>query len=285
MYADTHIHLTYRSYEGEFPCIGVENGSANISRADRELLIQKFKDSNIGFVVEPGIDLESNEKLICLSQKYPGYVYPVVGIHPTRVVNTKWSDRKKIEELARKGKAVAIGELGLDYHLERKEQHRFRQYMWFIWQILLADKLNLPLVLHIRNADKAAIRILWLFKKRIHGGVVHCFNGNSRNAKIYSREFGFELGIGASVFDSDYVGLADAVLETPIENLVLETDGPFVRPLRPEGISGKQWKKARNTSLIIPLVAEKIAEIKDMDVRDVERITSENAINLFGINV
>ena len=115
--------------------------------------------------------------------------------------------------------------------------------MWFIYQIKLADRANLPLVLHIREADKDAIRVLRLFKDRLHGGVCHCF------------------GTGP----------------------VLETDSPYVKPEKPAEFSGKAWRKARNTSLILPAVTQRTAELKGMSCEDVERITFNNAVRVFDL--
>lgn len=139
-------------------------------------------------------------------------------------------DFERVKGYSKSEGVIAIGETGLDYHYERREQHRLKQKIWFLWQIRLADKLGLPLILHIRMADEDAIRILRRNKKKLHGG---------------------------------------------------ETDGPYVKPERPEEITGKKWTKVRNTSLILPGVAAKIAEIKGIAVEDVLRITEENTRRLF----
>ena len=178
---------------------------------------------------------------------------------------------------------IAIGETGLDYHYERREQHRLKQKIWFRWQIRLADELGLPLILHIRMADEDAIRILRRNKKKLHGGVCHCFCGGADVAHIYTEELGLCLGIGGTLLmKPEYSDpLQKAVAAVPIKYLLLETDGPYVKPGRPEGITGKKWTKARNTSLILPAVASRIAEIKEIAVEDVFRITSENTRRLF----
>lgn len=282
MYVDSHIHLTHHLFEGQFPSID-DTTSLEVAQNTRESLLEKMKNSGISFCVEPGIDIDSNYRIIEFSSQYSGYIFPAVGLHPTRTFNVKWARRKELEKLSLSNGVVAIGELGLDYHYDRKDQHRIRQIMWFVWQICLADRRKLPLVLHIRLADKDAIRILRLYKKRIHGGVCHCFSGDAETAGIYTKEFGFMLGIGGSLLRDDCSDLEEAIKATPLANLILETDSPYVKPQRPENMTGKRWRKVRNTSMIIPAVAQKIAKIKDVDISEVETVTSYNARKLFGI--
>ena len=176
---------------------------------------------------------------------------------------------------------IAIGELGLDYHYKRLKQHRIRQKMWFVWQLKLAEKSHLPLILHIRLGDTDAIKILRHHKDKLNGGVCHCFNQGSDIAKIYTEEFGFMLGIGGSLLQEGCEKLEQTVRDIPLEHLILETDGPYVRPIRPENVTGKKWKKTRNSSLIIPDIAQRVAELKKIDVDEVERITTENVVRVF----
>lgn len=283
MFVDSHIHLSRRKYDNEFPCVVSEKEQERIVYLNRDKLIDKMKAEGVGFVVEPAVEFESNEQILKLADRYPGYIYPAVGIHPTRVYRTSFKKRKELEKLSGDKKIAAIGELGLDYHYERKEQHRLKQFMWFIWQLELANKCRLPLILHIRLADDDAIKILRLFKGKIYGGVCHCFCRDYKYAKIYTEELGFYLGIGGALLQNNNEALADAVRQTPLEYLLLETDGPYVKGEKPEGITKRAWHNARNTSLIIPDIAAKIAEIKGIDKETVESVTTENAKKLFGV--
>lgn len=192
-----------------------------------------MKESGIGFVVEPAVELESNSQLLELAQKYPDFVYPAVGVHPTRSFLTEWKNRHIVDSLSSNPNVIAIGELGLDYHYSRMQQHRIKQFMWFIWQLKLADRRQLPLVLHIRLADKDAIHILRFYKKKLHGGVCHCFTKGVEEARICTKEFGFYLGIGGALLQEDSEELARAVKDTPLEFIILETDGPYVKPTHP----------------------------------------------------
>ena len=283
MFIDSHIHLSHPSYS--IPFLFYSPTTHSLSTTTRSNLIEEFRSTKISAVIEPAIELESNERLLALSREYPNFVFPAVGVHPTRTPQTPWSARKQVEEWSKDKNVIAIGELGLDYHHARREQYRLKQKLWFIWQILLADKRNLPVILHIRLADRDAIRILRFFKNKLHGGVCHCFTGNAETARIYTQEFGFLLGIGGYLLQGTETSraLEEAVKETPLECIVLETDGPYVKPKAPEKISGKQWKKSRNTSLMIPEVAKRIAEIKGIEVEEVERITTKNVKTHFKI--
>ena len=283
MFVDSHIHLSYYLFNQKFPYIDYGISDDAVEYTTRENMIERMRAEGIEFCVEPGIDLASNALLLSLSEKHKGFILPVVGVHPTRTPETKWSGRKEIERLSEREDVAGIGELGLDYHYERKKQHGFRQKMWFRWQLRLAHKRALPLVLHIRDADRDAIRILRRYKKKLHGGVCHCFNSDAETARIYTEELGLMLGIGGSILQKPcYIAaLEEAVRQTPLEYILLETDAPYVKPTRPEGISKKQWRKIRNTSLLIPLVAKRVAELKGVEVSEVERITTENARRLF----
>lgn len=283
MFIDSHIHLTHHLFEGVVPCIDTSKAGERIIYKNRDALIAKMKDDGIGFCIEPGIGLDTNYEILKFTDSYPDFLYPAVGVHPTRAPQTEWKRRREIEELSNDSRVVAIGELGLDYHYERKKQHRLKQKMWFVWQLLLADKRQLPLILHIRLADEDAIKILRRFKKRIHGGVCHCFNQGLDIAKIYTDEFGLMLGIGGMLLKDECAELENAIRDIPLEYLLLETDGPYVKPIKPDEISVKRWGKARNTSLILPDIAARIADLKGINVADVERITTDNAERLFCI--
>lgn len=280
---DSHIHLSYKYYDQTFPYIGMESEKYVIQTGSRESLIAEMKEHGIEYCIEPAIDVDSNELLLRLSEEYKGYIYPAVGNHPTRCIRSALRDWGRVKEYAEREGVIAIGETGLDYHYERREQHRLKQKIWFLCQIGLADKLGLPLILHIRAADEDAIRILRKNKKKLHGGVCHCFCGGSVEAKIYTEEFGLCLGIGGTLLMKPEISepLRQAVIDTPIKYLILETDGPYVKPQRPEAVTGKKWAKARNTSLILPAVAARIAELKGMMSEDVLKITEDNTRRVF----
>lgn len=293
---DTHIHLSYFMFEEQFPYL-VYDGDYAIRNGTREQLIEQMRDAGIRCCIDPGIGIDSNEKLLALAERWPGFVYAAVGVHPTRTYEYKtrrqettltarlhWKERKQLDAWADHPAVVAIGETGLDYHHPRKTQHRLRQKLWFLYQLRLAHRRGLPVILHIRDADTDALRILKRFKNRLHGGVCHCFCGTPETAAEYTA-LGLKLGIGGSLLmDLPRThALEQAVAATPLEALVLETDGPYVKPSCPQ-LEQKQLKAARNTSLILPAVARRIAELKNIPVEEVLRVTSQNAVTLFGLD-
>lgn len=282
---DSHIHLSYRLYDQQFPFIAIARDVYEIQYSNREELIKMEKDAGIEFCIEPAIDVESNDLLLKLSKQFAGFIYPAVGNHPTRCIHSYIKDFRQVRKFANDKNVIAIGETGLDYHYERKEQHRIKQKIWFKWQIQLADKLGLPLILHIRNAHDDAIKMLRKNKEGLHGGVCHCFVGNASVARVYTEELGLCLGIGGSLLMRPEISepLCEAVKESPLEKILLETDGPFVKPIKPDYITKKKWEKARNTSLILPVIANRIAELKGITVAEVLKITEENTRRVFGI--
>ena len=283
---DSHIHLSYKYFDQIFPYLDFDGEDFKIvADGRRDALIDEMKSRGISCCIEPAIDVDSNELLLNLSKGCDGFIYPAVGNHPTRCINSKLRDFKRVKKFSEGDGIIAIGETGLDYHYERKDQHRLKQKIWFQWQINLADKLGLPLILHIRQADEDAVKILRKNQKKLHGGVCHCFCGGADIARIYTEELGLCLGIGGTLLmKPEYRRqLEETVIATPIEYLLLETDGPYVKPERPDAVTGKKWTKARNTSLILPAVAEKIAYLKGISVEEVLRITEENTKRVFKI--
>lgn len=281
---DSHIHLSCRYYNQTFQYIDYDRRKYTIvADGQRGALIEEMKSRGVSCCIEPAIDVDSNELLLNLSNENGGFIYPAVGNHPNRCIHSKLRDFKRVRSFSGRDGIVAIGETGLDYHYKRKEQHRLKQKIWFQWQINLADNLSLPLILHIRQADKDAVKILRRNRKKLHGGVCHCFYGGADIARIYTEEFGLCLGIGGTLLmKPEYrERLEEAVIATPVEYLLLETDGPYVKPEKLNDVTGKKWTKARNTSLILPAIAEKIAELKGMDVDDVIRITEKNTKRVF----
>lgn len=181
---------------------------------------------------------------------------------------------------------IAVGETGLDFHFQRQDQHRWKQIVFFVYQIALAHRRKLPLILHIRQADRMAIPILRLFKPFLHGGVAHCFYGDVKTAQAFIC-LGFHLGIGGTLLQDKGAGetLRETVRQIPLEHLLLETDAPYVHPACDVITSGKMRSKIRNTSLILPAIVRKIAELKNIDVETVERQTTQNTIDTFHLRL
>jgi TatD DNase family protein len=224
-----------------------------LEEGDLDTLFARMERRGIRYFIEPGIKLESNRQVLALAQKYPGKVFPAVGVHPTRAIYEKWPDRKQLISYLKAPGVVAIGETGLDYHHDRKEQHRLRQKLWFLYQLKLAKRSGLPLVLHIRDAHEDALRILKHHPATKNGGVVHCFNGDTRAAMEYVK-LGLHVGIGGSLLQQEErsAALAEAVRHIPLEKILVETDAPYVMPYCKDVLPPKQLRRTRNSSLILP---------------------------------
>lgn len=283
---DSHAHYTHARFQRPFRYLTVENQDYALAEGNLPELFTLMEQRSILCSVEPGISLESNEEILLFCEAHPGRVFPAIGVHPTRTFAVQWRNRRRLEDLSRAPGVVAIGETGLDYHYARKDQHRFCQYCWFLYQLGLAWRRKLPLILHIRDAYEDALRILRHHPARSCGGVVHCFNGTRQIAEDYL-ELGFFLGIGGSILQPEEQAgdLWEAVRTAPLERLLLETDAPFVLPYCKDRFPGKLRRRSCNTSLILPKVAEKIAELKGLSAEEVERVTTENAIRLFSLPV
>ncbi len=283
MIIDSHAHYAHEMYEGEFPFIDISENGYAISHSDRQGMFERMKECGICAYIEAATSFKRHEEQLSLAEKYRGYVYFSAGLHPKECAHVPLKHRKKLIGNASEISAIAIGETGLDYSIPRRKQHRIRQKMWFIHQIKLADELKLPLILHVRDADKDALKILKKHKKLLHGGVAHCFHGDYATAKEFI-SLGFALGIGSKLLE-DNGEFCEAVINVPLSSLIVETDAPYLRPdISYVEASNRQKKKARNSSLILPSVIEKIAALRGEDAGCVERAVYENTLRVFGIS-
>ena len=232
------------------------------------------------------MSLQSCEEVLQLCGESNGRIFPAMGVHPTRSIYEKWSDRHKLDTFAKMPGVVAIGECGLDYHYKREEQHRLTQHIWFLYQLDLAWRLKKPVILHVRDAHEDALRILKFHPARKLGGVIHCFYGSKEIAEQYLK-LGYHFGIGGSVLQLEERAkdLWEAIPHIPLDRILLETDAPFILPYCKDVIQPKLLRRARNTSLILPAVIEKIAELKGISADEVEQGTTDNTIRLFSLPI
>ena len=286
MIIDSHAHYNNNAYKKPFRYLSYDKDGYTLKDGDRAELFQDLLDANIPYAIEPGVSLESCKEVLELSAQYPGRIFPAMGIHPTRSIFEKWSDRHKLDSYAKMSGVIAIGEIGLDYHYKREEQHRLKQHIWFIYQLNLAWKLKLPVILHVRDAHKDALRILKWHPARKLGGVIHCFYGSKEIAQQYLK-LGYHIGIGGSVLQLEERAkdLWEAIACIPLDRILVETDAPFILPYCKDVIQPKFLRRARNTSLILPAVIKKIAELKGISANDVEKATTTNAIRLFRLPI
>lgn len=233
---------------------------------DREDLIKSLQGQGVSYIVSCGCDLEST-KLNCeLAEKYD-FFYFTAGFHPENIDSASYEALEEIKKYATHKKCVAIGEIGLDYHWTKETKDKQKEF--FIKQIELAKELDLPVVVHDREAHGDTLDIL---KQTKPSGVLHCFSGSKEMAKEVI-SLGMYIGFnGVATFKNARKSL-EVAKEIPIERIVLETDCPY---LAPEPYRGK-----RNNSSYIPFVAEKIGSLLEIDVQELLNITNENAKRLY----
>lgn len=283
MIIDSHAHYAHASFSGTFRYLSWED-TWTLKEGTLEDLLAKMEEAGIAISVEPGIGLDFNEKILTLAEKYPGRIFPAVGCHPTRCIHEKWSDRKRLDAFCTRPGVVALGETGLDYHHPRQEQHRGKQYLWFLYQLYLARKHRIPLILHIRDADWDAIRVLKLYRPQ-YGGVVHCCGEGWDIISEYLK-MGLYIGVGGVLLNpARNEKLKAAIPKIPLERIVIETDSPYVLPQCKDVLSPKLVRRARNSSLILPRVIQEIAALQGRSPEEVERITAENALRLYRLPV
>ena len=249
MFIDTHTHLSLEDYD------------------DIDLVIKENRDNNISKIIISGCTRDSIIESLKYIDKYDD-VFATIGYHPSEVDDCNDDDLILLEEQLKHKKVVGVGEIGLDYHYGKED--RDKQIELFEKQLKIAEINNLPVVIHSRDATEDTINILKKYNVR---GVMHCFSGSIETAKIYT-SMGFLLGIGGVVTFKNS-NLFKVVEEVGIENIVLETDSPY---LTPEPFRGK-----KNSSKYIPYIAERIAEILNISVEEVGKITSNNASSMFDL--
>ena len=237
---------------------------------DRDDLLKKINQS-VDYVINCGADLKSSRESINLANKFD-FIFAAVGVHPENVKDIKQKDLDELEFLVKKNKKVkAIGEIGLDFY--QKGFSRDEQIYFFKKQLEIANKLNLPVIIHSREANQDTFEIIKSFAKT--NGVIHCYSGDVKMALDYIN-LGFFIGIGGIITFKNAKKMLDVVKNISIENILLETDCPY---LSPEPNRGK-----RNDSSNLIYVAQKIAEIKNVALNEVAEKTKLNAKKLFDIN-
>jgi len=255
MFIDTHTHLFYPNFNGEL-----------------EEVIQRARNEGVDYMIVPGTDLASSAQAIELAEKYE-FIYAAVGVHPHDSKDWDEALLKNLEELASNKKVVAIGETGLDYFYDFSPKEK--QIQAFEDQIKLAVKLKLPLIIHNREADKDVMEIMRKYNGQVRAQF-HCFAGSIEDARELI-EMHHYISFTGNITFTKADNLRKVLSRIDTENLLLETDSPFMTPVPHRG--------KRNEPSMIRLVAEKIAEVHHVTVEDVARTTSFNAYKLFGIGM
>lgn len=254
MLIDTHAHLEMREFND-----------------DREDVIRRAREAGVEYIVTIGTTVESSRDAVLLADKYD-FIYAAIGIHPHEVKDILHPAYDIIRHFAQHEKVVAYGEIGLDYHYDRSP--RADQRRKFRDMLREARELELPVIIHDREAHEDTLQILSEEWPKDLGGVLHCFSGDAAMAKR-AIEMGLSLSIAGPVTFPKAEALREVVRQVPIEHLLLETDSPY---LAPQPVRGK-----RNEPAFVRHTAEAIAAVKGLSFDDVARITSFNAMQLFGI--
>ncbi len=284
---DTHTHDYFSAFD-----------------EDRKEMFQRSREAGIVAKIQIGCDEVSSLAAVKLAQENDNF-FATIGVHPTDVKNigkrveyrTKGFENYQpvvhnISELGdffenlilnHREKIVGIGECGFDFYHDKKEDFYEIQKEALIMQFKLAEKYNLPLVIHTREANEELVSF---FEKQIRTpqssnlkirGVIHCFSGTLEMAKLFTEKYGFYLGIGGIITYNKSTELREIVAQIPAKFLITETDAPFLPP--------HQWRKknSRNESTSLPEIVAKIAEVQGLEVSEMAKILEKNSRNLFGI--
>jgi len=253
MIIDTHAHLDFPDY-----------------KTDRDEVIKRAEEVGVKYIINVGTSVGTSVKSIELAKKYD-HIYASVGIHPNSASNVPADDWSRLEALAGESKVVAIGETGLDYYRDRSK--REDQKRLFHQHLELAEKHNLPVIIHNREASKDCLEIVRKYSGRIKG-VIHCFAGSRDDAEEFLK-LGFHISFAGPITFPKAENLREALKAVPVEKLLLETDCPFLAP--------QQKRGKRNEPSYLQYTIPVLAELYKLSVEDIKRITSLSAINLFGI--
>lgn len=251
-FIDTHSHIYDTGFQEDMDAVMVAAKSVGIEK-----------------IYMPGIDSTCIDDMMGMETKYPGFCIPMMGLHPCYVKENYQEELAIVEGWLTKRKFAAIGEIGLDYYWDKtfaKEQQLVfeKQMQWGL-------DYGLPINIHTRNAMGETIEMVKPFAKKGLKGIFHCFSGSKESAEQIV-EMGFLLGLGG-VLTYKNAGVAEAVVDIPMEFLVLETDAPYLPPV--------PYRGKRNEPAFMIEVAKKLAEIKNIPLHEVGEITSENAERIF----
>ena len=238
---------------------------------DRDELLSGMTAKNVEYIVNVGASMASSKRSIALAEKYP-FIYAAVGVHPDEVGKLDDEKFEKLREWTIHEKVKAVGEIGLDYYWD-KEQHDLQKH-WFMRQMELAHEVNLPIIVHSREAAKDTLDMIIAAKPLDLSGIIHCYSYSVEQAREYLN-MGYYIGIGGVLTFKNAKKLKEVAEYAPLSQIVLETDCPYLAPT--------PYRGKRNDSSMIAYVAEELAAIKQMPIEEVLCITNENGKKLYHI--
>lgn len=250
LFIDTHTHIDGEEF-----------------KEDLDEVIQRARNAGAIKLFIPAINLDSVKTISAICQRYPGFCFGMVGLHPEEVKE----DYADVINKMVMDDAIAIGEVGLDFYWSR--EYEKEQLAAFEKQVEWSIERHLPLMIHCRKAQNEMVKILRRYEKELCGGVFHCFTGNEHEAQELLQFDGFSLGVGG-VLTFKKSNLPTTLPNVvPLERIVLETDAPYMAPVPHRG--------KRNESSYIPYIIERMAEAYSVEPDEVSRITTENAERIF----
>ena len=253
-FTDTHCHLYDEAFD-----------------ADRDAAVQRAVEAGVTTMLLPDIDSGSTQRLDALAAQYPQYFRRMAGLHPTSVKEDFEQELALVHDrLFSSRDFIAVGEIGMDLYWDRTFEAEQREVLRR--QMLWAEELGLPVALHIRKAHNEVFGLLRDLNRATYRGVMHCFGGSVQEAHR-AVEMGFHIGVGGVVTFKNAT-LAEVVKAVPLERILLETDAPYLSPVPHRG--------QRNESAYIPLIAQRIADLRGITLDEVAACTTENARRLFG---
>jgi len=255
MIFDTHAHYDDEAFD-----------------EDRDAVLRSLAQNGIEAVVNVGASIQTTKNTLNLIKRYP-FIYGAVGVHPSESEELNEALIDWLRHVSGEEKVVAVGEIGLDYYW--KEPDPEIQKHWFVRQIELAKDVDLPIIVHSRDAAKDTLDIIKSEQDGSLGGVIHCFSYSLEIAKEYLN-MGFYLGIGGVLTFKNARKLKEVVEYMPVDRIVLETDCPYLAPV--------PYRGKRNSSLNLTYVADSIGQIKGISREEVEAVTTRNARNMYRIN-
>ena len=252
---DTHTHLDAEEFN-----------------EDRAETFARAREAGVGKVFLPAIDVKTTHAVLALSREYPGYAYPMIGLHPEEV-KADWKEQLAELRKMQISDFIAIGEIGLDYYWSREFEHE--QLEAFEEQVKWAIETRLPLMIHCRKAQNEMVHLLRQYQKDLPGGVFHCFTGNQKEAEELLSFDNFVLGIGGvSTFKSSHLR-EDLPAVVPMNRIVLETDSPYMAPV--------PFRGKRNESAFVVEVLKTLAKAYGVSEEEFAKQTNETVERVFHI--
>lgn len=252
---DTHTHLDAEEFN-----------------EDRAEAFARAREAGVGKVFLPAIDVKTTHAVLALSREYPGYAYPMIGLHPEEV-KADWKEQLTELRKMQISDFIAIGEIGLDYYWSREFEHE--QLEAFEEQVKWAIETRLPLMIHCRKAQNEMVHLLRQYQKDLPGGVFHCFTGNQKEAEELLSFDNFVLGIGGvSTFKSSHLR-EDLPAVVPMNRIVLETDSPYMAPV--------PFRGKRNESAFVLEVLKTLAKAYGVSEEEFAKQTNETVERVFHI--